>query len=112
MLNNGNATSGITSLEEAMEVCDSDFFPNISVIFKLLISLPVGSCSCERSFSALRRLKTWCRSTMVEDRLNHCALMHIHGQHINFDRLQILQMWDSSGRRRIDLAFENQSVDK
>ena len=31
MRNNDNATSGITSLEEAITICDSDFFPNISV---------------------------------------------------------------------------------
>ena len=43
MRNNDNSTSGITSLEEAIKICDADFFPNILVIFKLFISLPVGS---------------------------------------------------------------------
>lgn len=42
------------------------FYPNIYSIFSLLLALPVGSCSCERSFSALRRLKTWCSTTMME----------------------------------------------
>ncbi len=47
-------------------------------IFEMLLTLPVGSCSCERSFSAMRRLKTWQRSTMGESRSNGLALMNIH----------------------------------
>ena len=33
-----------------------EFYPNISTILSLLLILPVGSCSCERSISSLRRL--------------------------------------------------------
>ena len=50
------------------------FYPNIHRVLLLLLSLPVGSCSCERSFSALRRLKTWCRSSMTDERLDQLAL--------------------------------------
>ena len=32
----------------------------------------------ERSFSALRRLKTWLRATEVQQRLNWCMLLHVH----------------------------------
>ena len=31
--------------------------------------IPVSSASAERSFSTLRRLKTWLRASMTEDRL-------------------------------------------
>ncbi|XP_046862975.1 uncharacterized protein LOC124456622 [Xenia sp. Carnegie-2017] len=41
-------------------------------------TLPITSCECERSISALRNLKTYQRSTMVEERLNGLALMRIH----------------------------------
>ena len=34
-------------------------------------------CS-ERSFSALRRVKTYLRSTMRQDRLNHLMTLHVH----------------------------------
>ncbi|KAK0156638.1 hypothetical protein N1851_000072 [Merluccius polli] len=36
------------------------------------------SAEAERSFSALRRLKTWLQSTMVQIRLNNVAVCHIH----------------------------------
>lgn len=53
-------------------------FENIKVILRILGTLPITSCECERSISALRNLKTYQRSTMVEDRLNGLALMGIH----------------------------------
>ena len=44
----------------------------------LLLTIPVSSARAERSFSALRRLKTYTRSTMTAARSNHVALLHIH----------------------------------
>ena len=53
-------------------------FQNIKVALRIIGTLPVTSCECERSFSALRRLKTYTRSTMVAERLNGLALLHVH----------------------------------
>ena len=44
------------------------------VFLKLLLACPVSSCECERSFSALRRLKTWLRATMTQCRLNYISV--------------------------------------
>ena len=57
---------------------------------------PVGSVPCERSFSALRKLKTWNRTTMTEDRLNGLALFHIH-KNVNIDRERVLDAFNASG---------------
>ena len=38
----------------------------------------MGRESCERSFSALRRLKLWTRSSMTEERLSGLAMLLIH----------------------------------
>lgn len=40
--------------------------------------MPVSSSEAERSFNALRRLKTWLRTTMTQARLNHAAVCHVH----------------------------------
>ena len=53
-------------------------FQNIKVALRIIGTLPVTSCKCERSFSALRRLKTYTRSTMVAEKLNGLALLHVH----------------------------------
>lgn len=63
------------TIEQAIK--HTHYYPNIKQILLLLLALPVGSCSCESSFSALRRLKTWNRSTMTESRLRGLAMLHI-----------------------------------
>ena len=82
------------------------FYPNIQIILLLLLCLPVGSCSCERSFSALRRLKSWCRSSMTDERLDSLALGYIN-QERSFSPEEVLRAWDRSGHRRVALAFQN-----
>ncbi|GBP49700.1 52 kDa repressor of the inhibitor of the protein kinase [Eumeta japonica] len=54
------------------------FFPDTENALKILIALPCTTCTVERSFSSLRRLKTWLRSTMSENRLNGLAIMSVH----------------------------------
>ena len=46
----------------------------------LLLSQPSTVASAERSFSYLRRLKTWTRSTISQARLTHLALLHVHSE--------------------------------
>ncbi|ELT96985.1 hypothetical protein CAPTEDRAFT_145680, partial [Capitella teleta] len=45
---------------------------------RIYMTLPVTSATAERSFSALRRLKTYLRSTMSQQRLNNVMLTHCH----------------------------------
>ena len=40
--------------------------------------LHVSSCEAERSFSALRRIRSYLRSTMSSERFSGLALMHLH----------------------------------
>ena len=63
---------------EAFSQCSPQTFPILHKIFMIFLTTPVGSVSCERSFSALRRLKLWTRSSMTEDRLSGLAMMLIH----------------------------------
>ena len=58
---------------------DGIFFPNIRELLKILAVLPIGSTEAERSFSCLRRLHTWLRSTMTTDRLSDLSVIAMHG---------------------------------
>ena len=53
-------------------------FQNIKIALRIFGTLPVTLCECERSFSALRRLKNYTHSAMVAERLNGLALLHVH----------------------------------
>lgn len=104
-LENSKVSTPMT-LVDGLKVCKENFYPNINNILKLLLTLPVGSCSCERSFSALRRLKTWSRTTMKGERLNGLALLYVHRDTYPLNLKDILKKWDASGHRRIALVFE------
>ena len=45
---------------------------------RLYLTVPITSFKSERAFSTLRRLLTYLRSSMTEQRLNNCMLLHIH----------------------------------
>ena len=62
----------------------------VAKLMKLFMVLPSCSCSAERSFSTLRRLKTYLRSTMTAERLNSVTVLHIHKERtadLNIDDL-------------------------
>ena len=87
-------------ITSAMKAISFPRFKNIQMALKLLTTMPVTSCSCERSFSAMRRLKNYTRSTMTNDRLNGLALMHIHRDIIpSID--DVLDRYGNSGNRRL-----------
>lgn len=56
---------------------DGDMFPSLKALIQAAITIPVSSCSCERSFSALRHLHNWLRGTMGQNRLHHLAVMSV-----------------------------------
>ena len=66
-----------SSPAQAIDECEEEF-PNISVLLKIACTLPVTSCECEQSASALRRLYNYMRATMGKDRLSYLALLHVH----------------------------------
>lgn len=58
-----------------LELCEvvkevDEFFPSVQRALHILLAQPCTTCTIERSFSTLRRVKTWLRSTMGENRLN------------------------------------------
>ena len=52
--------------------------PQVHYLAKLLLLMPATNAVSERSFSAMKRVKTYLRSTMTDNRLNHTMTLHIH----------------------------------
>ena len=50
----------------------------ISTLGKLLLVMLATNAVSERSFSALKRVKTYLRSTTGDARLNHLMMWHVH----------------------------------
>ena len=70
--------SALNTPEKALNHADGDIFPNIQVLLKIMGTLPVASCDCERSISVLCSIRTPLRSTMGQVRLNGLAMLFCH----------------------------------
>ena len=68
-----NATEKPSTLIDTLKHAKPELYPNIHRAVKVLLTMPVTSATAETSFSALKRIKTYLQSTMVEDRLNACS---------------------------------------
>lgn len=60
------------------EECLVNFLPNMYTLLVIFAVMPVTVAECERSFSTLRRLKSYLRSTTGQTRLVGLTLLNIH----------------------------------
>ena len=72
------------------------FLPNLGTVVVILDIIPATSCSAERSFSVLRKLKTYPRRTMEEDCLSHLTLLRIeHAYNNRVDAEKVIDEFES-----------------
>ena len=74
----GMKLKGIIAFLQSLSLIESELYTEVIKLAKLIIVIPATNAVSERTFSALRRLKTWLRSTMHQSRLNWCMLLHVH----------------------------------
>ena len=67
-----------TDAIKALNHCDQDLFPNLHILLRILCTIPVTTSTPERTFSVVKRLKTYLSSTMRQDQLTGLAHLHIH----------------------------------
>ena len=66
--------------------------------------MPISVASAERSFSALRRLKTYLRNRMSETRLLGLVLLHIHWD-IELDPEKNLDRFAATYKRKLNFVL-------
>jgi len=59
-----------------LKKCNSAF-PNLSVAIRIMLTIPITLVGAERSFSKLKLIKNYLRSTMTQDRLSGLATLAI-----------------------------------
>ncbi|XP_025192468.1 zinc finger MYM-type protein 1-like [Melanaphis sacchari] len=65
-------------------------FPNLAIALRIMLTIPITSASAERSFSKLKLIKTYLRSTMSQERLSGLALLAIEkeeSENLNYDKV-------------------------
>ncbi|CAI6377485.1 unnamed protein product [Macrosiphum euphorbiae] len=81
---------------------DANDYPMISKLLQIFITLPVSTATGERSFSTLRRLKTYLRNSSGQIRLNGLALLNIH-RDINVDINDVLDELAKKSIRKLNI---------
>lgn len=81
-------------------------FPTLTNLIKLFITIPTNTATCERSFSCLRRLKTYLRTTMGQSRLSSLGILQIERERSSqIDTDKVIQKFSAAaecrGRRLI-----------
>ena len=87
----------------------TEFFPALRRALLSALTLPATTCTVERSFSILRRVKTWLRSTMADERVSGLCLLSVHREFINNNKSYFMnEVIDILGRdaRRLQFLFK------
>ena len=75
--------------------------PNVSIAYRILITVPVTVASAERSLSKLKLLRNCLRTTMLQERLNGLAMCSIEKDILdNIDLDTIINDFASRNARR------------
>ena len=93
-----------SSAIEALCACHADIYPNVYILLTILGTLPVSTATSERSFSTMRCLKTYLRSSIGNERMTGLALLSIHRyRQINIEK--IMNDFVASSTRRCDFVL-------
>ena len=52
-------------------------YPNVEIILRIFLTLPVTSASCERAFSKMKIIKNYLRSAIGQERLTNLSILSI-----------------------------------
>ena len=75
--------------------------PELHALLKLYMTIPVTTSTAERTFSTMRRIKTYLRSTMTQERLNHSFMLNAHKPRVaELDLKHIAKLFISANDRR------------
>ena len=75
---------------KAMSHAQRSLLHQVCTVTALILVMPATNAVSERSFSTLRRVKTYLRSTMSQVRLNSIMTLHIHKELT--DKLDLLEI--------------------
>ncbi|XP_064214539.1 52 kDa repressor of the inhibitor of the protein kinase isoform X1 [Tribolium castaneum] len=92
------------SISDLILNCDIEMYPNIRKFLCIMATLPVSIATAERSFSTLRRIKSWLRAAMVEERLTGLALLHVH-KNIPIEADEVITRFGRRRKRKIDFVI-------
>lgn len=83
-------------------------FLQLEEVYRRILVIPISSATAERSFSTMRRIKTYNRSTMTGKRLHNLALLSIErekSEELIQNPDEILNEFASNKLRRLNFSM-------
>ena len=77
-IKNETGIHGIIEVIKNMSAAERSLFSEVVKVIRIVLVAPATNSISERSFSAMRRIKTYLRSTMKQERLNAVMIMNVH----------------------------------
>ena len=73
----GDKMESIKTIKDALTILAplKDAFPTTTSLLRGALCFPVSSTTCERNFSRMKIIKTYCRSTMGDERLSDLTIL-------------------------------------
>ena len=74
-------------------------------LFRIILVMPATNAVDKWSFSALRRVKLYLRSTMTQGRLNNIMVLHVHTDQT--DQLSLIKVGNEFVQITRDISLAN-----
>lgn len=80
-------------------------FPNATVSYRILLTIPITVASAERSFSKLKLIKSYLRTSMTQERLTSLAILSIEEDIAsNLDYNEIINEFARNKARKVNFV--------
>ena len=83
-----------------LDALPTDFFPHLTQMLRIIVTIPVSSATCERVNSCLKRIKNSKRSTMLNNCLSSLTVIAMNSDMLHtIDYQQIINIFAQKQRR-------------
>ena len=78
------------------------FYSEVCTLARIILVMPASNAVSERSFSVMRRVKSYLRNTMGQARLNHLMVLNIYKEQLDkLDLMAIANEFVSGNEHRL-----------
>ena len=100
--NAGCTVSALSVLKYMYDNRLHEIYPNLNIILRMFLTVPVTVASGERSFSKLKIIKNYLRSSMAQDRLTGLALISVeHDVGRTLDYSELIKEFAAQKARKV-----------
>ena len=92
------------TLADTLDCINPLLYRNVNTILTILLTMPVSTATPKRSFSTMRRVKTYLRAIMKTEQLLACAPVHTY-KDITIDEEAVALEFCGKKNRMLDVGF-------